>query len=144
MGVRPEQLPVNVKAEILAAFQGGALWVAGSACARAVLVGGGRGEVEVAARGRAGSIGTNRHSAGLPEPTLWSHTCSLLSVAPTILEGAVRSGCTHLIIDLLLSNEEQQRLLASASELAAALDYLGRPSCWPALPAPPACVVSWW
>ena len=35
----------------------------------------------------------------------------------------MRSGCTHLIIDLLLSNEEQQRLLASASELAAALDY---------------------
>ena len=59
-----------------------------------------------------------------------------------MLEGAVRNGCTHLIIDLLLSDEERQRLLACGASLAEAVHSLGRPSVWHDLPSSPPCVVS--
>ena len=62
-------------------------------------------------------------------------------MAPTVLIGAIRAGCTHLILDALVSSEEQQRL-AKAERFAAAVQHLCRPACWPDQAVPPDCLVS--
>lgn len=63
------------------------------------------------------------------------------AVSPTVLEGAIRCGCTHVVVDVLLSSEEQHRL-ATAPRLAAAVQHMRRPDSWRSRPAPPAIVVS--
>ena len=62
-------------------------------------------------------------------------------MSPTVLEGAIRSGCTHLVVDLLLGEEERQQL-ATCARLVAAVRHMRRPDAWAGLPAPPAMVVS--
>lgn len=62
-----------------------------------------------------------------------------LQVSPTVLEGAIRCGCTHLIVDLLLTGEEASQV-AAAPRLAAAVRHLRQPDHWPRLGAPPAIV----
>lgn len=61
-------------------------------------------------------------------------------MSPTVLEGAIRCGCTHLIVDLLLTAEEASQV-AAAPRLAAAVRHLRQPDHWPRLGAPPAIVV---
>ena len=55
--------------------------------------------------------------------------------------GAVRAGCTHLILDVMLTQAELQQL-ASPERVAAAVQHLRRPACWPGRAAPPDCLVS--
>lgn len=62
-------------------------------------------------------------------------------MSPTVLEGAIRCGCTHLIVDALLTGEEASQV-AAAPRLAAAVRHLRRPDLWPRIGAPPAMVVS--
>ena len=50
-------------------------------------------------------------------------------------------GCTHLILDVLLTRHELQRL-ASPQSVAAAMLHLHRPTCWPDRAAAPDCLVS--
>ena len=61
-------------------------------------------------------------------------------MTPSVLEGAIRSGCTHLILDVLLTRSELQRLLAP-ERVAAAVQHLRRRACWPSRPSPPNCLV---
>ena len=61
-------------------------------------------------------------------------------MTPSVLEGAIRSGCTHLILDVLLNRSELQRLLAP-ERVAAAVQHLRRRACWPSRPSPPNCLV---
>ena len=62
-------------------------------------------------------------------------------MAPTVLMGAIHVGCTHLILDALVTDQEQQRL-AEAERFAAAVQHLCRPDCWPGRAVPPDCLVS--
>ena len=118
-GVNPDHLPQQLRSELLAALQGA-------------------------------------HRSGLWPVTalpsrLW--TCPACSpwrarppharpsVSPTVLEGAIRCGCTHVVVDVLLSCEER-RQLATAQRLAAAVQHIRRPDVWRGRPASPAIVVS--
>ncbi len=62
-------------------------------------------------------------------------------MSPTVLEGAIRCGCTHLIVDLLLTRDEASQVSA-APHLAAAVRHLRRPDHWARFGASPAIVVS--
>ncbi|PRW32487.1 squamosa promoter-binding 8 [Chlorella sorokiniana] len=72
-------------------------------------------------------------------PSLRAEMFAALQVSPTVLEGAIRCGCTHLIVDLLLTREEASQV-AAAPRLAAAVHHLRRPDQWARLGAPPAMV----
>ena len=60
-------------------------------------------------------------------------------MSPTVLEGAIRCGCTHLIVDALLTVDEQ-RQASSAPRLAAAVQHLRQLGTWRGVAAPPAIV----
>ena len=63
------------------------------------------------------------------------------AVSPTVLEGAIRCGCTHLIVDVLLSEDERQQL-ATAPRLVAAVQHMRSPGSWRTPSGAPAMVVS--
>ena len=79
------------------------------------------------------------------QPSVYPCCCSspALSpaVSPTVLEGAIRCGCTHLIVDVLLSLEERQQL-ATAARVVSAVQHLRRADSWRSRETPPAIVVS--
>ena len=77
----------------------------------------------------------------LPRPPPPSRRHFSPAVTPTVLMGAVRAGCTHLILDVMLTQAELQQL-ASPERVAAAVQHLRRPACWPGRAAPPDCLVS--
>jgi hypothetical protein len=137
-GVNPDNLPPSLRAELLSALQGERAggWVESHphACHKPAIL-----------------LSNARHHAlcaCLPANTVSAHAAapapaSLSAVSPTVLEGAIRCGCTHLIVDVLLSREERKQL-ATVPRVVSAVQHLRRADSWRWREAPPAIVVSGW